>query len=173
MGILIAFAIWHFCLDKAERDLLLAITRLKKYNTSPGSVPAQLQKMLPESEHETIPNFFVVGAPRCGTTLIVDLSLEPPPDLYELSEGAAVLRLRSDENSRRISGAGKGTPISNCFVPARTRRSAAKPRSCTCSRKMPAREIYQCNPKARILICLRKSRRSGIFLLWPVALGRL
>jgi O-antigen/teichoic acid export membrane protein len=154
MGTLIAFSIWYFCLNKEERDLLLAITRFKRNTDSSDSFPAQQQKMLPENDPETIPNFFVVGAPRCGTTSFwkylsshpqVYMSYQKEPLFFgsDLTKVPGEFLVLEKDAYFELFRRGKGKAV-------RGEASVMYMFS-----KNAAREIYQCNPKARILICLR------------------
>jgi hypothetical protein len=105
-------------------------------------------------DQRTLPNFFIVGAPRCGTSSMWRY-LNSHPDVYMsyLKEptyfGSDLTKIPNEFLVRH-----KGTYL-DLFRPGASKRIRGEASVMYLLSKKAAEEIYEFNPSARILIMLR------------------
>lgn len=114
----------------------------------------RLPKMRSNSHRVTLPNFFIVGAPRCGTTsLWTYLSRHPQIHMaYQKEPLFFGSDLTKTPNEFCVL---EEEPYFELFRPGKDRAIRGEASVMYLFSKTAAREIYQCNPEARILIALR------------------
>ncbi len=106
-----------------------------------------------------LPDFFIVGHPKCGTTALYEMLSSHPGVYMPDDQGALVLRDRA-ARAHAAPPAGhrrqRSRSTSACS-PTRGRASAsARPRPTTCGRTPRRREIAKVQPDARIIAILRE-----------------